>query len=90
MPVVLIPAAYRGPTQGKAEVEVPSGTILACIEKVESLYPGFMPLVIDANGCVQRFVKLFINEEPVASEGFQMIVVGETDRLEVLAAVAGG
>jgi sulfur carrier protein ThiS len=90
MPVVLIPAPYRGPTKGISEVEVPVGTILSCIEKVEELHPGFMPLVIDANGAVQRFVKLYINQAPIEAEGFATVEVAEDDRLEVLAAVAGG
>lgn len=90
MPVVLIPAPYRGPTQGKTEVEVPVGTVLACIEKVESLHPGFFPLVIDDNGVVQRFAKLFINKVEIASDDIKKIEVGEGDELEVLAAVAGG
>ncbi len=90
MPVVLIPSPYRGPTQGIAAVEVPAGSVLACIRNVEELHPGFMPLVIDANGSVQRFAKLFINEESIEGTDLAAIEVREGDRLEVVAAVAGG
>ena len=90
MPQVLIPAAYRGPTQGLAVVEVPTGTVRACIEAVEALHPGIMPLVIDVQGQPQRFVKLFINEQQIDGPGALDRSVGELDELEILAAVAGG
>ena len=90
MPQVLIPAPYRGPTKGLAEVEVPSGNVLACIEAVEAAHPGILPLVIDAQGEVQRFVKLFLNKEQIDGPEALGLEVTEADELEILAAVAGG
>ena len=90
MPQVLIPAPFRSPTAGKAEVEVPSGTVLACIQKVEELHPGFGQLVIDGSGRAQKWVKFFVNEEQIDADEIGSLEVGDADRLEVLAAVAGG
>jgi molybdopterin synthase sulfur carrier subunit len=90
MPHVLIPAAYRRPTQGKAEVEVAPGTVRECLERVEELHPGFLELCIDDQGRAHRFIKLFINEEPIDADTLSTLKVAEGDRLEVLAAVAGG
>jgi sulfur carrier protein ThiS len=89
MPVVLIPTAYRAPTQGKAEVEVSGATIRACLEAVEATHPGFLELVIDPKGDQHPFVKLFVNEEQIESNALA-IEVAPTDRVEVLAAIAGG
>jgi hypothetical protein len=89
MPVVLIPTAYRAPTQGKAEVEVSGATIRACLEAVEAAHPGFLELVIDPKGDQHPFVKLFVNEEQIESNALA-IEVSPTDRVEVLAAIAGG
>ncbi|MBW2275121.1 MAG: MoaD/ThiS family protein [Deltaproteobacteria bacterium] len=89
MPTVLIPAPYRAPTGNRAEIEVPAGSVLQCLDAVEARYPGFRELVVDQKGSVHRFVKLFINEEQIDSKALDA-KLGEGDRLEVLAALAGG
>ena len=87
MPVVLVPTAYRGPTRGEAEVEVEGATVRACLEAVEARFPHFLEQVLDAKGDVHGFVKLFINEEQIDSAD---VAVQPDDRVEVLAAIAGG
>ena len=89
MPTVLIPTAYRGPTKGIAEVEVTAGSTRACLEAVEAQHPGFGDLIFDKTGGLHRFVTLFINGEQLAEAPLDQSV-GEQDRLEVLAAIAGG
>jgi molybdopterin converting factor small subunit len=89
MPVVLIPTAYRAPTKGKAEVEVEGSTIRASLQAVEELHPGFLELVLDAQGDQHPFVKLFINGEQIEADALETQVSLE-DRVEVLAAIAGG
>lgn len=89
MPIVLIPTAYRGPTKGVAEVEVDAGSTRTCLESVEAQYPGFGDLVFDKEGGLHRFVKLFINGDQLEDAPLDQSV-GDADRLEVLAAIAGG
>lgn len=90
MPVVLVPTAYRGPTQGKAEIDVTGESVLACLQAADEKYPGFLAQVIDGAGTVHRFVKLFLNEEQLDSADALATPVGANDRVEVLAAIAGG
>ncbi len=89
MPVVVIPAPYRGPTRGRAEVNVEGATVLECLRAVEREHPGFLELVIDEDGGVHRYVKLFINQEQIDSQPLETRLQ-QADRLEVLAAIAGG
>ena len=89
MAKVVIPAPYRGPTQGLDRVEVPAGTVRECIEAVEALHPGFQPLVFDAAGAVHRFVTLFRNGEQLRGAVLDQ-PIGPGDELEVLSAIAGG
>ncbi len=89
MPIVLIPTAYRGPTKGVAEVEVAAGSARACLEAVDAEHPGFGDLVFDKEGGLHRFVTLFINGDQLDDAPLDQSV-GEADRLEVLAAIAGG
>ena len=92
MPIVLIPTAYRGPTQGESRVEVSAPTILACFDEIEARHPGFRDLVVDArSGGVHRFVKLFLNGELLGRDAEVLKKpVSENDEIEVLAAIAGG
>ncbi len=89
MPSVLVPTAYRGPTRGQAEVVVDATTVRACLEAVEAQFPHVMEQVLDADGNAHRFVKLFVNEEQIDNTAVDT-AVGPDDRVEVLAAIAGG
>ena len=90
MPTVLIPTPFRGTTQGAAEIAVPNGTVLECLQAVNESCPGFLELCIDSNGVAQRWNKFFLNEVQIDSDSVLTTRVEEGDRLEVLAAVAGG
>lgn len=89
MPTVLVPTAYRGPTRGQAEVVVEGATVRACLDAVEKQFPHFLVQVLDPNGNAHRFVKLFINEEQIENTAVDTTVSAD-DRIEVLAAIAGG
>ena len=89
MPTVHVPPPYRGPTQGAAEIQVVASTVLECLEAVETLHPGFRDQVLDASGRPHRFVKLFVNGELLDGDALTTRV-GDADRVEVLAAIAGG
>ncbi len=89
MPIVMIPTAYRAPTFGQAEVEVAGATLLECLRAVEARFAGFLELVLDAQGDVHPFVKLFVNGDQIAQADLGGLVSAD-DRVEVLAAIAGG
>ncbi len=89
MPVVLIPTAYRAPTGGAAEVSVDGQDVEACLRAVEARHPGFLELVLDADGKQHAFVKLFVNEVQLEAGALDTPLAPD-DRLEVLAAIAGG
>ena len=89
MPTVMIPTAYRAPTRGQAEVAVAGASVLECLRAVEARFSGFLELVLDAQGDVHPFVKLFVNGEQIAPADLGVSISAE-DRIEVLAAIAGG
>lgn len=89
MPKVLIPPPYRGPTGGEAELSVDARTVRAALEAVDRKFPGFLPQVLDAEGRLHRFVKLFVNGEPVEARKLDQ-PIGAGDALEIVAAIAGG
>ncbi len=89
MPKVEVPPRYRGPTSGLGLIEVDADTVRSCIEAVEIAHPGFRELILDSEGNVRRFVRLFVNGEALDRDAVDA-PVAEADRIQVLAAAAGG
>ena len=89
MPIVVVPTAYRGPTKGEAEIAIEGDTVLDCLKAVEVLYEGFLGQVLDDACEVHRFVKLFVNEQQIDPKQLDRPLQGG-NRLEILAAIAGG
>ena len=48
MPVVRVPAPFRGTTQGREEVEVQGDTVRRCLVAADVLCPGLQELVVDS------------------------------------------
>jgi molybdopterin converting factor small subunit len=89
VPRVEIPRRYRLPTRGESLIDVEGRTIRECIEAVEARYPGFLELVFDSQGNLNRFVRLFVNGDEVARSDPDA-PVDDDDRVQILAAAAGG
>jgi molybdopterin synthase sulfur carrier subunit len=87
---VIVPAAYQGPTAGHGEIQVAGRSVGECIEAVARAHPGFREQIFDAQGRVHRFVKLFVNGAELPRETAVEAPVCERDRVEILAAIAGG
>jgi len=90
MPLVIVPAPYQGPTGGRGEIEVAGRSVRECIEAVARAHPGFREQVFDEQGRVHRFVSLFVNGDELPREAAVETPVAEHDRIEILAAIAGG
>ncbi len=89
MPEVHIPPRYRGPTNGERLVEVAGGTVRECIAAVDARHPGFGELVFDVEGKIRLFATVFVNGEEL-NRAAGDTQVAKSDRIEILAAVAGG
>ncbi len=89
MPVIEVPRRYRVPTGGQATIAIDGDTVRICLENAEAKYPGFGELVLDADGELRRFVRLFVNGEALARDALDS-PVGSADTISVLAAAAGG
>ena len=89
MPKVEVPPRYRGPTGGLGLIEVDADTVRSCIEAVDVEHPGFRELILDSEGNLRRFVRLFVNGEALDRDAVDA-PVADADRVQVLAAAAGG
>jgi molybdopterin synthase sulfur carrier subunit len=89
MPRVEVPPPYQGPTRGRGSIEVEGRTVRECLQAVGAVYPGFVEQVLDPEGKVHRFVQLFVNGTEIARSALDTPVAAG-DRVEILAAIAGG
>jgi len=89
MPQIEVPRRYRVPTGGEATISIEGDTVRACIESAEAKYPGFGELVLDANGELRQFVKLFVNGDQL-ERGALDSPVASADTIAVVTAAAGG
>jgi len=89
LPCVVVPPPYRGPTRGEERIEVEGSTVGECLAAVGERFPGFSEQIFDAAGEVHRFVNLFVNGDEIERSELDRSV-GSDDRVEILAAIAGG
>ena len=89
MPKVEVPPRYRGPTGGLGLIEVDADSVRSCIDAVEAEHPGFRELILDGEGNVRRFVRLFVNGEALDRDAVDA-PVADADHVQFLAAAAGG
>ncbi len=87
--MVEVPPRYRGPTNGLGLIEVDADTVRACIEAVEAEHPGFRELILDSEGNLRRFVRLFVNGEALDRDAVDT-PVADADHVQFVAAAAGG
>jgi molybdopterin synthase sulfur carrier subunit len=89
VPKVEVPPRYRGPTGGLGVIEVDADSVRACIDAVEARHPGFRELILDRDGNIRRFVRLFVNGEALDRDAVDTLV-SDSDQVQFLAAAAGG
>ena len=88
--VVRIPTPLRKLTEGLDVVAGEGETLLACIDGLESRYPGLKERLCDETGELRRFVNIYVNGEDVRfAQGVQTPLKGG-DEVSIVPAVAGG
>jgi len=90
MSTVRIPPTLRTATSGAKLIEVDGATVRDVVGDLVSRYPTLSQQVLDAEGGLNRFVNVFLNDTDVRHlEGLDT-PVHDTDSLVLLPAMAGG
>jgi molybdopterin synthase sulfur carrier subunit len=87
---VRIPTPLRGLTGDKDVVAGDEGTLAACIEGLETAYPGLKNRICDDTGELRRFVNIYINGEDVRFMDGLASALKSGDEVSIVPAVAGG
>jgi molybdopterin synthase sulfur carrier subunit len=87
---VRIPTPLRNLSGGKDMLDTEAGNLKACIEDLESQYPGFRERLCDDTGELRRFVNIYVNGEDVRFLEGLSTPLKESDEISIVPAVAGG
>jgi molybdopterin synthase sulfur carrier subunit len=87
---VRIPSPLRTLTHDLDVVAAEGGTLSACIDGLESSYPGIKERICDETGEIRRFVNVYVNGDDVRFLSGLDTQLKTGDEVSIVPAVAGG
>jgi sulfur-carrier protein len=90
MPTVKIPPVLRPKTGGQSELPLDGATVGEVLEALAGAHPDTRPQLFSADGELNRYVNVYLNDEDVrVLDGLETAVAG-SDTVVILPAMAGG
>ena len=90
MPIVTIPAALRPQVDGLSEITVAGATVGELLLKLKDRYPAFGAKLYKADGALNRFVNVYVNNEDIRFMDDLDTQVADRDEVAIIPAIAGG
>lgn len=90
MATIRIPPVLRPSVGGQREVEADGATVGEVLEGLATAHPGTRSQLFSADGQLNRYVNVYLNDEDVRVLDGLDTKVGEGDVLVILPAMAGG
>lgn len=90
MATIRIPPVLRPSVGGEREVTADGTTVGDVLRNLVAAYPDTSTQIFSAEGELNRFVNVYLNDEDVRVLDGLDTAVGENDELVILPAMAGG
>jgi molybdopterin converting factor small subunit len=90
MATLIIPTPLRKYTEEQAKFETGAITVEQAIEELTDTYPGIKPHILDANGKVRSFIKIFVGEDDIRGLDGADTVLSDDAVVSIVPAIAGG
>jgi len=90
MATIKIPPVLRASVGGEREVSASGANVGEILRDLASSHPATAEQLFSADGELNRYVNVYLNDEDVRVLGGLDTAVGETDTLVILPAMAGG
>jgi len=87
---VRIPPVLRASAGGNKQVDVSGATVGEVLETLVTQYPGLRSQLLTADGDLNRFVNVYLNDQDVRYLQERATLVESRDTLIILPAMAGG
>jgi sulfur-carrier protein len=90
MPTIKIPPVLRARTGGESEIKAEGATVGEVLRALTSAHPETEDQLFGANGDLNRYVNVYLNDEDVRVMDGLDTAVSDTDTVVILPAMAGG
>jgi len=90
MAVVRIPPVLRPAVGGEKELTAEGGSVRDVLRSIADAHPDTQAQLFSADGELNRYVNVYLNDEDVRVLGGLDTTVSESDTLVILPAMAGG
>jgi sulfur-carrier protein len=90
MATIKIPPVLRASVGGEREVQADGGDVGAVLKALADQHPATQSQLFSADGELNRYVNVYLNDEDVRVLGGLGTSVSESDTLVILPAMAGG
>ncbi len=90
MATIKIPPVLRPSVGGEREVQASGGDVGAVLRALAEQHPATQSQLFSADGALNRYVNVYLNDEDVRVLGGLETGVSENDTLVILPAMAGG
>lgn len=87
---VRVPAVIAKGKTGSEMVEMTVTDLKELLTKLETLYPGSQKALCDAEGKLNRFVNVFVNDEDIRFMGGEGYHFKDGDEVLLIPSIAGG
>jgi MoaD family protein len=90
MATVRIPPVLRAAVGGEKQVDADGASVGEVLRALAERYPGTKDQLFSAEGDLNRYVNVYLNDEDVRVLDGLETPIGESDTLVILPAMAGG
>ncbi|MHB1987330.1 MAG: ubiquitin-like small modifier protein 1 [Acidimicrobiales bacterium] len=87
---VRVPSQLRTLTGGESQLSVPSGTVRAVIDSLDTAHRGLKARLLDEQGQLRRHVNVFVADEDVRYLDGLDTTIADGETVSIVPAVAGG
>lgn len=90
MATLIIPTPLRKYTDNQAKFETEATTVAAAIKDLTTTHPDISKQILDGEGKVRSFVKIFIGEDDIRSLQGEDTEIASDTIVSIVPAIAGG
>lgn len=90
MATLIIPTPLRKYTDNQATFKTDAITIAQAIEELTEEFPNISAQILDKNGKVRSFIKIFVGEDDIRGIDGDETMIDENSVVSIVPAIAGG
>lgn len=90
MATLLIPTPLRKFTNNEARFQSEGKSVKSVIQDLISTFEGLKPHLLDGDGNIRSFVKVYLEDEDIQSLNNELTEVNQNSTISIIPAIAGG